>query len=91
VEAGAGEDAAAGGASKRRGRARRREGQRGEMAAQEIWAPALAPAARDADALGEKKRGEGREKKRKKRGLLSSNRGRCGVARGREAGERGAR
>ena len=40
--------AATGGASKRRGRARRREG--------EIWAPALAPAARDADALGGKKK-----------------------------------
>jgi len=67
-----------GGASKRRGRARRREG--------EIWAPALAPAAQDADALGEKKEKRGEGKKRKKRG--GSNRGRCGVARGREAGER---
>jgi hypothetical protein len=36
-----------------------------------------------------KKRREGRGRKGKKIGLLGSNRGRCGVARGREAGERG--
>ena len=44
-------------------------GEEGEMAAQEIWAPALAPAAQDANALGEKKRREEREKKEKERGF----------------------
>ena len=69
--------AAAGGASKRRGRARRREG--------EIWAPALAPAAQDADALGEKKRREEREKKGKREGVRTA-----GAAASRAGGMRGS-